>query len=90
MIMQIKVKVNTITLQNFAQQLMMNQLDRSAIIGETYCEKDDPTIGISYWEVENMEEFEEKFTPWKQFYESCEVKEVITAKAAIMKLFSAK
>ena len=88
--MQIKVKVNTGTLQNFAQQLMMNQLDRSAIIGETYCENDDPTIGISYWKVEDMEEFENKFTSWKQFYETYEVKEVITAKEAIMKLFSAK
>jgi hypothetical protein len=88
MIIQIKVKVNGTTLKDFAEKLMSGQLDRTAIISETYCEKNDPSVGISYWKVENMEEFENKFSLWKQFYETYEVKEVVTAKDAMLALFN--
>ena len=87
MILQIKVNVNIAKLKDFAEKLMSGQLDRSAIISETYCEKDEPSIGISYWNVNDMEEFEKKFSLWKQFYDKYEVKEVITAKDAMMALF---
>ena len=90
MILQIKVKVRIETLKEFGEKLMSNQLDRSAIISETYCEKEEPSIGLSYWKVENMKEFEEKFLLWKQYYESYEVKEVITAKEAMYFLFNQK
>lgn len=88
MLLQIKVKVKIETLKDFAEKLMTGQLDRSAIISETYCEKDEPSIGISYWQVDNMQEFENKFSSWKQFYESCEIKEVVTAKDAMVALFN--
>ncbi len=90
MIVQIKVKVRTATLKDFAEKLMSGQLDRSAIISETYCEKNDPSVGISYWKIADMEEFENKFSQWKQFYETVEVKEVVSAKDAMIALFNQK
>ncbi|MCK9211521.1 MAG: hypothetical protein M0P61_11850 [Ignavibacteriaceae bacterium] len=88
LILQIKVKVKIASLKNFAEKLISGQLDRSAIISETYCEKDEPSIGISYWKVDDMEEFEKKFSLWKQFYETIEVKEVLTASEAMIGLFN--
>lgn len=90
MILQIKVKVRITSLKDFAEKLMSGQLDRSAIISEAYCEKDEPSVGISYWKVNDMKEFENKFSLWKQFYETYEVKEVITAKEAMITLFNQK
>jgi hypothetical protein len=88
MTFQVKVKVKADTMKEFAKQLMKGHLDRSAIISETYCEKDDPSIGISFWQAKDMEEFERKFSQWKLYYENIEIKEVITAKEAMVKLFS--
>ena len=86
-IIQIKVKVRQETLREFGEKLISGKLDRSAIISETYCEKSKPSIGISYWEVENMGEFEAKFSLWKNYYEEIEIKEVVTAKEAMVLLF---
>ena len=90
MVLQIKVKVKISTLQEFAGKIMSGELDRSAIMGETYCEKDNPAVGISYWEVDDMEEFETKMSAWKPYYDEIEVKEVIPAKTAMFKLFTQK
>ena len=90
MIIQIKVKVKTDMLKEFGEKLMSGKLDRSAIISETYCEKDEPSIGISYWKVEDLKEFENKFSFWKPYYEEVEIKEVIRAKEAMTLLFSKK
>jgi hypothetical protein len=90
MILQIKVKVKVDTLQEFASKIMTGALDRSAILGETYCEKDNPSVGISYWEVENMEEFETKMAGWKPYYESIEVKEVVKAQKAMFMLIAGR
>jgi hypothetical protein len=90
MVLQIKVKVKVERLKEFAAKLMMGQLDKSAIISETYCEKDDPSVGISYWRVDSMEEFESKAAAWKDFYENIEVKQVITAKEAMFALITKK
>jgi hypothetical protein len=90
MILQIKAKVKIDTLNSFAQSIMFGKLDRSAILGETYCEKNDPVVGISYWQVDDMKEFEEKFSSWKQFYETFEVKEVLTAKNAFFSILKQK
>ena len=88
MILQVKVKVKIDTLKEFGEKLMSNKLDRSAIISETYCEKDEPLIGISYWKIDNLSEFETKFSLWKPYYEKIEIKEVVTAKEAMISLFN--
>jgi len=88
MTFQVKVKVKADTLKEFAKVLMKGQLDRSAIISETYCEKDDPLIGTSFWQAKDLEEFESKFLSWRPYYQDIEIKEVITAKEAMLKLFN--
>ena len=88
MILQVKVKVRLETLKEFAGELLAGNLDRSSIISETYCEKENPSVGLSYWQVDDIEEFEEKFSAWKKYYEETEIKKVITAKEAMMALFS--
>ena len=90
MILQVKVKVKISTLQEFAAKLMSGQLDRSAIISETYCEKDNPAIGLSYWQVDDMEEFETKFSDWKEYYETYETIEVIKPQEALLALHNRK
>jgi len=88
MILQVKVKVKISTIKEFASKLISGQLDRSAIIGETYCEKNDPAVGVSYWNVDDIQEFENMFSLWKQFYETYEIKEVITPKEAMFLLLN--
>ncbi|MDR3626910.1 MAG: hypothetical protein P4L45_08760 [Ignavibacteriaceae bacterium] len=88
MTFQVKVKVKADTIKEFAKKLMKNQLDRSAIVSETYCEKDDPSTGISFWQAGSKEEFERKFSAWEPYYENIEIKEVITAKEAMLMLFN--
>jgi hypothetical protein len=84
----VKVKVNVSTMMEFGQKLQKGELDRSCIKGETYCVKDDPSVGYSIWEAKNKEEFEEKFNPWKKYYESTEVIEVILPNEAMKILAS--
>jgi len=89
MIFLVKVRVNVSTMMEFGQKLQKGELDRSCIKSETYCIKDDPALGYSIWEAQTKEEFEEKFNPWKQYYESTEVTEVISPNEA-MKLIMSK
>ena len=58
MILQVKVKVKIDTLKEFGEKLLSNKLDRSAIISETYCEKDEPSIGISNSQVNNFKRWQ--------------------------------
>ena len=88
MIFQIKVKVKIETLKEFAEMLIAGKLDRSAVISETYCEKDEPSVGISYWKVEDLKELESKFSSWKPYYEKVEIKEVVTALEAMKLLIN--
>jgi hypothetical protein len=85
---QVKVRVRVDTLRSFGEQLMQGKLDRSAIVSDTYCEKDDPAVGVSYWQAESREVFEQKFAGWRPFYASVEIREVVTAKEAMGLLFA--
>ena len=85
----VKVRVNLKTMMEFGQKLQKGELDRSCIRGETYCIKDDPSVGYSIWKAHDKKEFEKKFNPWKNFYEESEVVEVISPDEAI-KLLIAK
>jgi len=84
----VKVRVNIKTMMEFGQKLQKGELDRSCIKGETYCIKDDPAVGYSIWEAKTREEFDEKFNPWKQYYEETEVTEVISPGEAMKLLLS--
>ncbi len=84
----VKVRVNMKTMGEFGQKLMKNEMDRSCIRGETYCLKDDPSVGYSIWEVKDRCEFDKKFGPWKQFYESTEITEVVSPNDAMKMLLA--
>lgn len=73
----VKVRVNLATMLEFGQKLQQGELDRSCIRGETYCIKNDPAVGYSIWEADNRQEFDEKFGPWKKYYEETDIREVI-------------
>ncbi|MGA7720167.1 MAG: hypothetical protein WCA84_03240 [Ignavibacteriaceae bacterium] len=88
MTFQVKVKVRADTLKDFAKKIMKGQLDRSAIISETYCEKEEPSIGISFWQANDLTELEKKFSSWRPYYENIEIKEVITAREAMLNLLN--
>ena len=89
MLLLVKVRINLKTMMDFGQKLQKGELDRSCIRSETYCIKNDPSVGYSVWEVEDKEEFKKKFNPWKKFYEESEVIEVISPDEA-MRLLIAK
>ena len=84
----VKVKVNMVTLAEFGQKLQRGELDRSCVIGETYCLNDDPSIGFSIWKVSSEEEFEKKFSAWRQFYTEIELSKVISPIEAMQRLVS--
>ena len=84
----VKVKVNLKTITEFGQKLQNGELDRSCIKGETYCIKDDPAVGYSIWEAGTRDEFDEKFNPWRQYYEEAEVVEIISPNEAMKLLMS--
>ncbi|KNY29828.1 hypothetical protein [Pseudobacteroides cellulosolvens] len=73
----VNVRVNLTTMLEFGQKLKQGELDRSCIRGETYCIKNDPAVGYSIWEAESRQEFDEKFSPWKKYYEETDIREVI-------------
>ena len=86
MLFQVKVRVDVTRMAEFGQKLMMGELDRSCIRGETHCLKFDPAVGFSIWEAESREEFDATFAPWLKYYSEAEIQEVITPLQAMNKL----
>ena len=87
MFFQVKVRVNRARMGEFGQKLQAGALDRSCIRGETYCLKNDPAVGYSIWEASSEREFEAKFSPWRAYYSSVEVREVFSPMEAMKLLF---
>ncbi|QTL99007.1 hypothetical protein GM661_14075 [Iocasia frigidifontis] len=63
-----KVRIDEKKIVELGKKLETGELDKSNI-QMTHCLKDDPAVGISIWEVEDSEIFEEKFAPFKEYYE---------------------
>jgi len=72
----------------FGQKLQKGELDRSCIRGDTHCLKNDPAVGFSIWEADCKNEFETKFAPWRNYYETVEVNELITPQEAMGSLIA--
>ena len=72
----------------FGTKLQKGELDRSCIRGETYCVKEDPSVGYSIWEAVNRDEFEKAFNPWRKYYENVEITETISPDEAFKLLFA--
>jgi hypothetical protein len=85
MLFLVRVRVSLSRMAEFGRTLQSGQLDRSAIRG-TYCLREDPAVGIGIWDVADEAELEKKLTPWREYYESAEVQQVITPNEAMVLL----
>jgi len=63
----VKVRIDTAKMMEFGQKLQNGELDTSHII-MTYCAKDDPTVGMSFWQADNQNDFEDVFSQHRAFY----------------------
>jgi hypothetical protein len=72
----VKVRIDTAKMIEFGQKLQSGELDTSHTI-MTYCIKDDPTVGISFWQSDSQKSFEEVFAQHRRYYK--EVIEIIPA-----------
>lgn len=70
----VKVRIDPAKMIEFGKKLHNGEIDSSKII-VTYCIKDDPTVGISFWQAEDKDSFEKVFSQHKPFYK--EILEVI-------------
>ena len=83
MLFFVKVKIDPAKMLAFGQKLQHGEIDTSHTI-MTYCIKDDPTVGLSFWHADSMEQFEEVFAQHRPFYkEVIEVTPVITPMEAM-------
>jgi hypothetical protein len=74
----VKVKVDAGKLAEFGRALASNELDRSAVRGDTHCLREDPAVGYSVWETADRADFEARFAPWRRFYAEAEARELIS------------
>jgi len=70
----VKVRIDEGKMVEFGQKLQCGELDTSLII-MTYCVKDDPAVGMSFWQADSQTSFEEVFDKHRVFYK--EVMEII-------------
>lgn len=74
----VKVRIGTSKMMEFGQKLQTGQIDTSHTI-MTYCSKDDPTVGFSFWHANSREEFESVFAQHRAYYnEVMEIIDVLT------------
>jgi hypothetical protein len=70
----VKVRIDPAKMIEFGRKLQNGEIDTSLII-MTYCIKDDPTVGFSFWKAENQRNFEEVFSQHTPYYK--EILEII-------------
>ncbi len=87
MVFLVKVQVKQATLKQFAVALQKGELDNTRVRGETWCLRDEPSVGFSFWDTTNREDFDRRFNPWRAYYDKVEITEVITPKEAMVSLF---
>jgi hypothetical protein len=74
----VKVRIDTSKMMEFGQKLQSGAIDTSHTL-MTFCLNDDPTVGISFWQADNLESFKKIFAQHKPYYkEIIEIKPVIT------------
>ena len=57
MLFFVKVRIDTEKIMELGQKLQSGELDTSMII-MTYCIKDDPAVGMSFWQADSQNNFE--------------------------------
>lgn len=70
----VKVRIDENKMVEFCQKLQSGMIDTSQII-LTYCIKDDPAIGFSFWQADSQSDFDEVFAQHKPYYK--EILEII-------------
>ncbi|MGD2033678.1 MAG: hypothetical protein PVF73_01380 [Bacteroidales bacterium] len=70
----VKVRIDTAKMTEFGQKLQNGEIDTSHTI-MTYCIKDDPAVGLSFWHADSQKSFEDVFAQHRVYYK--EVTEVI-------------
>jgi dsDNA-binding SOS-regulon protein len=73
----VKVRIDTSKMKELGQKLQSGELD-TKMIKFTYCLKDDPTVGVSLWMAKDKDDFDELFSPHKEYY-----KEIIEISSAV-------
>lgn len=82
MLFFVKVRIDLNKLPELGQKLRNGELDVSSIL-HTYCLKDDPSVGMSVWEADSEEDFNQKIAPHKKYYaEVMEISPVVTSTEA--------
>jgi hypothetical protein len=78
MLFFIEVRIDTTKMIELGQKLQNGELDTSLIM-MTFCVKDDPTVGMSFWKANNQKDFEDVFSQFRKYYkEVIEITPVIT------------
>lgn len=78
MLFFVKVRIDTTKMTEFGEKLQNGEIDTSHTI-MTYCIKDDPTVGMSFWHADSREMFEKVFAQHRVYYkEVIEIIPVIT------------
>jgi hypothetical protein len=85
----VKVRIDTKKMFEFGKKLQSGEIDTSHTL-MTYCNKEDPTVGLNFWWADSQEDFEKRLNQYKPFYnEILEITPVITPMNA-MKIISEK
>jgi len=74
MLFFVKVRIDKTKMMELGKKLQSGELDTSLIV-LTYCIKDDPTVGMSFWQADDQKNFEDVFAKHSMFYK--EVLEII-------------
>jgi len=82
----VKVRVDLDRMAEFGRILQKGELERRLIKSETWCLADDPAVGYSVWEAESRAEFDGVFAAWGSYYSETDIREVIGANEAMVKL----
>jgi hypothetical protein len=79
----VKVRIDTAKMTEFGQKLQNGEIDTSHTI-MTYCIKDDPTVGLNFWQVNSQDEFEKILAQYRPYYrEIMETYQVVTPMTAM-------
>jgi hypothetical protein len=81
MLFYVKVRIDVRKLAELGRKIQRGEFNSHP--KSTYCLQNDPSVGLNIWEAEDLDDFERKFAPQREYYaEVYEVTPVITATEA--------
>lgn len=81
MVFFVRARIDLEKMNELGRKLQNGELDRS-LIKTIYCLQSEPSIGLSFWEADSRESFEEVFRTHREFYRETEVEPVLTSMEA--------